>query len=262
MSVRILLAYLTSLVCHAVVLVPLAHLSAPSSLPPAYAVGRGHQAIALQASLPESEDDTERVVQTYRQATIELAVPLEPSAMEAVLPTTAPQHLPDILVDPPKPVLAKLPSPRPATSPDANHVSEKSPLPINAISLQWDDVREWCERFAGRVGETIFTAEASAATEGAEVDQLPRPLPTNPAPPYPSDALTRGIEGLVLLHLCIRADGTVGEASIHRSSGVASLDDSALRTVQQGWRFLPATSQGRAVPYQAILPVRFTIRRG
>ena len=93
-----------------------------------------------------------------------------------------------------------------------------------------------------------------------EVDQAPCKLPSNPVPPYPSDALASGIEGVVLLHVRIGAEGSVEEASIQTSSGVAALDQSALSTVRDSWRFQPATRHGSPVPYEGVVPIRFEIR--
>ena len=66
---------------------------------------------------------------------------------------------------------------------------------------------------------------------------MPSPVASNPVPPYPADALARGIEGLVLLRVRIGADGSVEEAAIDQSSGTPSLDESALSTVRRQWRF-------------------------
>ena len=108
-----------------------------------------------------------------------------------------------------------------------------------------------------------MTAAGSAGNSGGgQVDQAASPAASNPVPPYPPDALAGGIEGLVLLRVRIGADGAVEEAAVHQSSGTPSLDESALSTVRRQWRFQPATRCGLAVSYEAILPIRFTIRAG
>ena len=118
-------------------------------------------------------------------------------------------------------------------------------------------------RGPGSTGADAVTAAGSAGNSGGgQVDQAPSAAASNPVPPYPADALARGIEGLVLLRVRIGADGSVEEATVHQSSGTPSLDESALSTVRRQWRFEPATRCGVAVSYEAILPIRFTIRAG
>ena len=58
----------------------------------------------------------------------------------------------------------------------------------------------------------------------------------------------------------IRDDGTVEDVKIHESSGDASLDESALSTVRDRWRFVPARKNGVSVSCQALLPIRFRLR--
>ena len=102
--------------------------------------------------------------------------------------------------------------------------------------------------------------EPSAShTPGAAVDQLPRKLQTNRAPPYPPDAFARRQEGQVLLEVHVNQRGLVDEISVSRSSGVASLDQAALETVR-GWRFDPARSAGKPVATVVTVPIRFVIR--
>ena len=115
----------------------------------------------------------------------------------------------------------------------------------------------------GSTGTDAVTSTGSSGNAGGgQVDQAPSAVASNPVPPYPPDALARGIEGLVLLRVRIGADGVVEEASIDRTSGTTSLDESALSTVRRQWRFVPATRCSVAVSYEAILPIRFTIRAG
>jgi periplasmic protein TonB len=75
-------------------------------------------------------------------------------------------------------------------------------------------------------------------------------------PVYPESARRRGHQGRVLLQVDVSAQGMPVEVSVAQSSGFASLDDAALRAVQQ-WRFVPATRGGTPVPAVAAVPVRF-----
>lgn len=96
------------------------------------------------------------------------------------------------------------------------------------------------------------------ATPGEAVDELPKKLASNPKPPYPSDAFTRGIEGRVLLEVQINAQGLVEDLRVIQSSGVASLDRSATDTVRT-WRFQPARKGGVPVSFVVNVPIRFSI---
>jgi len=99
---------------------------------------------------------------------------------------------------------------------------------------------------------------ASQAAQGA--DELPQKSPSNPAPPYPSDALAIGREGKVMLRVAIDASGRVTAISVYESSGFASLDSAALSTVQR-WSFSPARRFGQPIPFEFRVPIEFSIRR-
>lgn len=92
---------------------------------------------------------------------------------------------------------------------------------------------------------------------GARVDQAPRKLASNPKPEYPADARAAGLSGRVVLLIHISAQGDVSSASVQKSSGVASLDESALNTVQNRWRFEPARRAGVAVPLEVTIGINF-----
>ena len=90
---------------------------------------------------------------------------------------------------------------------------------------------------------------------------VPRPLVQpvyNPSPEYPSLALEKGHEGLVKILARIAANGTVHEARVHRSSGHAALDASALKVVQQ-WRFKVTAKEPVMGTVEVLVPVRFQI---
>jgi TonB family protein len=74
-------------------------------------------------------------------------------------------------------------------------------------------------------------------------------------PPYTEEASNQGIEGTVVLTVLVRADGSVGAASVKRSLE-KTLDDSALQAVKR-WRFEPATRSGNPVAVVVELSVAF-----
>jgi protein TonB len=81
----------------------------------------------------------------------------------------------------------------------------------------------------------------------------------NPKPPYPLIARRMETQGTVLLRVQVRVDRTVAEVQIAQSSGSALLDDSALQTVRDSWRFIPARLNGVPVESWVEVPIRFIL---
>jgi protein TonB len=77
-------------------------------------------------------------------------------------------------------------------------------------------------------------------------------------PRYPSEARRLGKEGVVILKLSLDEAGTVYEVEILQGAGFGM--DEASREAVLHSRFRPASSKGRSVPSQAILPIRFKLR--
>lgn len=82
---------------------------------------------------------------------------------------------------------------------------------------------------------------------------------SNPLPPYPPEAVARGVEGIVLLRIRINEDGSVKEVTIAQSSGNRLLDDSALSTVRDKWKFTPNLLGGIEMSPQMLLPIHFQL---
>jgi protein TonB len=57
----------------------------------------------------------------------------------------------------------------------------------------------------------------------------------------------------------VKANGTVGELKIEKSSGVKALDSAALKAVSS-WRFQPATQDGQAIDEWYDLPIEFGMK--
>jgi len=81
----------------------------------------------------------------------------------------------------------------------------------------------------------------------------------NPLPPYPLVARRLGMEGVVLLDVLVAPDGHAADVRLARSSGHPPLDDSAVRTVRERWRFVPARRDGTAVESRVTVPIRFRL---
>ena len=71
---------------------------------------------------------------------------------------------------------------------------------------------------------------------------------------YAIDELRYGVESMIAWQ---RDDGSVVNASVHRSSGSALLDEAAVAAVR-AWHFSPAAEQGRPAR-QIAVPINFVI---
>jgi TonB family protein len=80
----------------------------------------------------------------------------------------------------------------------------------------------------------------------------------DPKPPYSEEARKARAEGILILSVVIRTDGRVGGIRIVKGLGYG-LDESAIRTVAERWRFRPAMSGGRAVEFPATIEVTFRL---
>lgn len=82
----------------------------------------------------------------------------------------------------------------------------------------------------------------------------------NPKPLYPLVARRLGAQGIVLLRVQVREDGSVAEVEMAQSSGFSLLDESATRTVRESWQFLPArVEDGTPVVSWVEVPIRFVL---
>ena len=103
---------------------------------------------------------------------------------------------------------------------------------------------------------------ASWAVEGVEAGGETRgaaPVPDLcPAPAYPARDRDRGVEGRVELLVSIDSEGAVLEVEVARSSGSATLDRAAGKTVES-WRFHPALRDGAAVASRVLVPFEFRL---
>jgi TonB family protein len=82
-----------------------------------------------------------------------------------------------------------------------------------------------------------------------------------PLPSYTEAARKAKIQGILLLTIAIRKDGTVGDIKVLRGLGYG-LDESAIDTIFKSWRFVPAMKpDGTAVEVQANIEVSFRLYR-
>jgi periplasmic protein TonB len=96
------------------------------------------------------------------------------------------------------------------------------------------------------------------AVPSASVTSRPAPSASNRPPPYPLEARRLGWDGVAVFQVVVRADGTVADVALERSTGFAVLDQAAEEAVRS-WTFSPARRDG--IPAEAIvrLPVVFRL---
>jgi len=82
----------------------------------------------------------------------------------------------------------------------------------------------------------------------------------NPQPPYPLIAQRRGWQGVVLLEVKVSAEGKPLAVQVKKSSGYPVLDDTALATVRDSFRFVPASRNGQKVEATVELPMNFKLK--
>jgi periplasmic protein TonB len=85
---------------------------------------------------------------------------------------------------------------------------------------------------------------------------------TNPKPPYPIAARRLGQQGVVLLKVLVRPDGSPADVQVQRSSGHELLDEAAANTVRSRWKFIPARRGDEAVESTVTFPIRFDLKTG
>lgn len=85
-----------------------------------------------------------------------------------------------------------------------------------------------------------------------------RPVAIKDAPPpaYPAEALSRKLDGKVVLIVDVGADGSVTKARVDTSNPATVFDAAALEAVRK-WKFTPATEQGKTVPGKVRVPITF-----
>ncbi|RKG95443.1 energy transducer TonB [Corallococcus carmarthensis] len=90
-----------------------------------------------------------------------------------------------------------------------------------------------------------------------ETGTPPEPLSANLIPEYPSDARSKGLEGLVILKGVVEADGRVTSLKVMRGDEpFASAALAAVRT----WRFKPAVVSGQPTAVFRIFKVPFRLK--
>jgi protein TonB len=180
--------------------------------------------------------------------------PSDPAPVEIVMPTiqgvlvmAEPEEAPPPPPEPPPPPPPeKKPEPKPAPKPlpkaPPSERAVKAPEPEPPPPVQPPAESKPAE-----------PTPAPVLPPRAEAGQL-----SNPAPAYPSLSRRLREEGIVVLEILIKADGTVGEVKIKRSSGFKRLDTTAVTAVKR-WRYQPATQGDKKIDFWYEQPVEFNL---
>ncbi len=163
-------------------------------------------------------------------------------------PRKQPKTKPIAKIVKPKPGLATT---RETASPMAATSSETKPQPQAPSTIP--------------VAEPQAAATNPASSSQEQSNQAPATLPSlhadylnNPAPAYPAQSRQLGEQGKVLLRVLVKADGSVEQVNLRKSSGYDRLDSTALETVKQ-WRFVPAKRADQAIAAWVIVPISFSL---
>ena len=102
-----------------------------------------------------------------------------------------------------------------------------------------------------------FDKQSLVAASGA-FDVMPRYL-QNPQPLYPEGERQKGHQGRVLLRVSLNEHGKILQLGIESSSGYPTLDQQALKTVEQHWVFYPAHRHNQTAASAVLIPIRFSL---
>ncbi len=111
---------------------------------------------------------------------------------------------------------------------------------------------------AGTAANSALGMGAGAGGPGA-IQEAYAAYGAAPAPEYPIDARRTEQQGVVTLRVLVSSDGSTKRVEIARSSGFQLLDNVALDTVRERWRFVPAMRDGAAVESWVMVPIRFAL---
>ncbi|WP_293225394.1 energy transducer TonB [Ottowia sp.] len=215
---------------------------------------------ALQAGL--SQRPPEEVV-IPAQLLAEFVAP-PPAAAPAPAPTLAPPPTPAPPPPKPRPV-AKQPAPRkvqaapaPAPAPQPLAVAEAAPTaPVMAAPAPTAPVADAAPSPAAT---DTRAAPAAAPAPPAVVQPSSRAAYlNNPAPAYPAMSRRLGESGRVVVRVLIGPDGRAREAHIQKSSGYERLDQVALETARDRWRYVPGTRGGVPEAMWFNVPLNFVL---
>lgn len=181
-----------------------------------------------------------------------LLAPTTPKPVEIVMPTIQGVLVmaePEVTPPPPEP-----PPPPPEKKPDPKPTPKPPPkAPPSERAVKAPEPEPPPPQLPPAEPKPAEPTPAPVLPPRAEAGQL-----SNPAPVYPSLSRRLREEGVVILEILIKADGTVGEIKIKSSSGFKRLDATAVNAVKH-WRYQPATQGDKKIDFWYEQPVEFNL---
>lgn len=168
-----------------------------------------------------------------------------------------PKPKPVVKPPPPKPVVKKVvkPEPKPVQkSPDAPPRPEPTP---ERDSAPPEPPRE-----------SAHAVEAPVPPRAAPAVKAPTPvsvahgrLLSRPEPHYPASAKSRGLTGHVKVKIWVSASAEVEKVAVVQSSGHEILDEAAVETVRDRWRFSASMKGDTPVSDTYEVVIKFTLKQ-
>jgi protein TonB len=184
-----------------------------------------------------------------REAAVGVAVPpfvalsLEAGEPEPTPEFRAVEEMPRAALEPAEPVLEFDREPAPLPEVDGAPFRPAAPAP------SWSRPRVEALRRVVRSAESV--PEVETVRVAVEVH--------NPPPEYPLEARRARKEGVVVVDIAIRADGTCGDVRVVEDASDPAFRESVLAAVRT-WKFQPALRGGR--PVESVQRFRFVFRIG
>lgn len=143
-------------------------------------------------------------------------------------------------------ITSKRPDPAPMLAPPEPKPAEKAPEPKPAAEP---------EPVAPPAPPPPAPAPVEIAPPRFSADYL-----RNPKPNYPGLSRRLQEEGTVVLRVYVSPQGAPERVELNKSSGHARLDESALETVKQHWKFVPAKRGNTPIGGWVLVPIAFTLQ--
>ncbi len=148
----------------------------------------------------------------------------------------APSHPSEKLTTPP---------PSPSLTVAAPSAALAFPLPVSGL-VNISDADQASP--LGRIDTAVKNTAIQPLVFGQDAGRQPKP-------PYPSTAIRQGQEGTVTVRLNVAEDGRVTSTEVSIASPWPLLNETAIRTVRERWRFAPGA------PRTYEVPIRFTLQK-
>jgi protein TonB len=177
-----------------------------------------------------------------------LALPSLPAATDVIF------HKPPAVVTPPPPIHLKPLAARPVAH------TAVIPKPVSPPAVV--PTEEGTQVMAPAT-PTIAPANDTAAPSTGTATPVEATLAyaSAPAPAYPRMAISRHMEGTVVLRVLVDETGKPVDVVVESTSGHSLLDRAARDQVMAKWRFQPAQVGGHLVQAWARVPVTFDLRQ-